>query len=116
MIPPVLIEIARNMYGAGAGLAHPSAISAAIFGAMWHESWQSALQAGQQAYNSGSSNDDVAKAFRDALANGLGWSSAEMDEFWNNPDYTFNASDAQEFDANWDAFFDYVEHHRSGGR
>ncbi len=82
MIPPVLIEIARNMYGAGAGLAHPSAISAAIFGAMWHESWQSALQAGQQAYNSGGSNDDVAKAFRDALANGLGWSSAEMDEFW----------------------------------
>jgi hypothetical protein len=113
MIPPVLLEIARNLYGAGAGAAHPSAVSAAIFGAMWHDAWQSALQAGQHSYNAGGSDADIERAFRDALANGLGWSNAEMDEFWNS-DHAFTADEAQAFDDNWDAFFDYVERHRGG--
>jgi hypothetical protein len=113
MIPPVLLEIVRNMYGAGAGLAHPSAVSAAIFGAMWHDAWQSALQAGQRTHLSGGSNEDIERAFKEALANGLGWSNAELNEFWDS-DHGLNAAEAQRFDADWDAFFDYVEHHRGG--
>jgi len=115
MIPPILIEIARNMYGAGAGAAHPSAVFSALYGAMWNESWNSALAAGQRAHNAGGDDAAVEQAFRDALADGLGWTSAEMDEFWNNSARDFNADGAMQFDEGWDAFFDYVKHH-GGGR
>jgi len=114
MIPPVLIDIARNMYGAGAGAAHPSAVLSALYGAMWNESWNSALAAGQAAHRAGGDNAAIEQAFRDALAEGLGWSHAEMNESWNSSG-VITPEGSLRFDEDWDAFFDYVAHH-GGGR
>ena len=109
MIPAHLFEIARNMYGAGEGAAHGSAVYSALYGALWHDAWQSALHAGQTVRNNGGTDAEIEAAWRDAFADGLGWSHEEMDAFWNDPNYKFTSDDALKFDESWDAFFEMVK-------
>lgn len=110
------VELARNVYSASGGVMHPSAVSAAIYGALWNEAWDSALAAAQQTENAGGSWDDQRHAFHDAFINSLGWSEAEWHEYWSNPAYSGTGRDAQEFDESWDTFDAFIEQLRRGGR
>ena len=116
MIPSVLFEIARNMYGAGGGAAHPSALASALYGLMGNDAFKNALRAGQAAHRAGASDAEIDEAYKYGLGDGLGWTHAETDAFWNDPNYNLNAEDAAKFDQDWDAFFDMVEHLKGGGR
>lgn len=110
-----ILDVLRNIYSAGGGAAHPSAVSAALFGLLWNNAWDSALAAGQAAYNAGGTEDDVKAAFHRAFADGLGWSEAQEREFWTHDAYDITASDAQRFDEAWDAFDTFVDHMRHRG-
>ena len=110
------VELMRNIYSAGGGVMHPSAASAAIYGLLWNQAWDSALAASQRSYDAGGSWDDQKQAFRDAFRESLGWSEAEWHEYWSNPAYNGSGRDAQEFDESWDTFDAFVESMRRGGR
>ena len=59
--------------------------------------------------NNGGTDAEIEAAWRDAFADGLGWSHEEMDAFWNDPNYKFTADEALKFDQSWDAFFEMVK-------
>jgi hypothetical protein len=111
---PDMLEVLRNIYNAGAGAAHPSAVSAALFGLMWNNAWNDGLAAGQAVQDAGGSWNDAKRAFHEEFAETMGWSDAESRAFWNNPAIHKTASDAQAFDEAWDAFDAYVEFARRG--
>ncbi len=95
---------ARNLYGAGGGSLHQSAYAAALGAVAWTWAYESALRAGQHVHNHGGDATLVEEAFKDSFADSLGWSDREFEEFWNDPSYDFNASDAHRFDETWDAW------------
>jgi hypothetical protein len=111
-----LLDTLRNIYSAGGGAAHPSAVTAAIFGLMWNNAWHDGLAAGQAAANAGASDVEINRAFHHAFAENLGWSDAEAREFWNNHAHDITASDAESLDESWDVFDAFVEQLRRGGR
>lgn len=110
-----ILDVLRNIYSASSGAAHPSAVSAALFGLMWNQAWDSALAAGQASFDAGGSERDVKDAFHRAFAESLGWSEAQNREFWTNDAYDITASDAQRFDEAWDAFDAFVNVMRKSG-
>jgi hypothetical protein len=110
-----ILDVLRNIYSASSGSVHPSAASAAIWGLMWNNAWDSGLAAGQAAWESGASDDEVKAAFHRAFADSLGWSDAQNREFWNNDAYHVTADDAYRFDTAWDAFDAFVETMRGRG-
>ncbi len=111
-----LLESLRNVYSASAGVVHPSAVSAALFGLMWNNAWDAGLAAGQSVQDAGGTDRDVRHEFQRAFAETLGWSDAQFDEFWTNEAYKIRSEDAQRFDESWDAFDAFVEGMRRGGR
>lgn len=111
-----VLEILRNIYGAGEGAAHPSAVSAALYGLLWNQAWDSALAASQASYDAGGTWDEQREAFRSAFKDSLGWSDAEWHEYWSNPAYKGDGRDAQQFDESWDTFDAFIEQMRRGGR
>lgn len=100
----VLLDAARNLYGAGGGSVHPSAYAAALGGLAWTWAHQDALRAGQHVYDHGGDSTLIDEAFRESFAESLGWSDQQFEEFWNDPNYQFNASDAHRHDETWDAW------------
>lgn len=100
----VMMNAARNLYGAGGGSVPPSAFAAALGGVAWTWAYQDALRAGQQAYRHTGDAAAAEEAFKDSFAEDLGWSEQEFEQFWNDPDYGFNASDARRYDETWDAW------------
>jgi hypothetical protein len=111
---PELLEVLRNIYNAGAGAAHPSAVSAALFGLMWDNAWKDGLAAGQAVQDAGGTRMESQRAFHDKFNEALGWTEAESLAFWKNPAINKTAEDAQAFDEAWDAFDAYVEFARRG--
>jgi hypothetical protein len=99
-----VLDAARNLYSAGGGSVHPSAYAAALGGLAWTWAYQDALRAGRDVYNHGGDATQVEEAFKDSFAESLGWSEQEFEQFWNDPNYEFNASDARRYDETWDAF------------
>ncbi len=100
----VMVETARNLYGAGGGSVHPSAYAAALGGLAWTWAYQDALRAGQHVSEHGGDETLIEEAFKDSFAESLGWSDQEFEQFWNDPSYDFNASDARRYDETWDAW------------
>jgi hypothetical protein len=100
----VTMDAARNLFGAGGGSVHPSAYAAALGGLAWTWAYQGALRAGQHVSSHGGDEAAIEDAFKDSFAESLGWSEQEFEQFWNDPDYDFNASDARRYDETWDAF------------
>lgn len=100
----VMVDTARNLYGAGGGSLHQSAYAAALSAVAWTWAYESALRAGQHVYAHGGDATLVEEAFKDSFADSLGWSDQEFDQFWNDPDYQFNASDAHRYDDSWDVW------------
>jgi hypothetical protein len=100
----VIVDTARNLYGAGGGSVHPSAYAAALGGLAWTYAYQDALRAGQHVHAHGGDTTLVDEAFKDSFAESLGWSDQEFEQFWNDPGYEFTASDARRFDETWDAW------------
>jgi hypothetical protein len=111
-----ILDLLRNIYSASGGGVHPSAVSAALYGALWNSAWDSALAAGQRIQDSGGSEQEIKDAFHRAFGDSLGWSEAQNREFWTNDAYDITAADAQRFDESWDAFDAFVEHMRRGGK
>lgn len=100
----VVLDAARNLYGAGGGSVHPSAYAAALSGLMWTWAYQDAMRAGQHVASHGGDETLTEEAFKESFAESLGWSDREFEQFWNDPDYEFTASDARRFDDTWDAW------------
>lgn len=100
----VAADAARNLYGAGGGSVHQSAYAAALGGLAWTWAYQGALRAGQHVSDHGGDETLIEEAFKESFAESLGWSDQEFEEFWNDPSYDFNASDAHRYDETWDAF------------
>jgi len=100
----VIVDTARNLYGAGGGSVHPSAYAAALGGLAWTYAYQDALRAGQHVQSHGGDTTLIDEAFKESFAESLGWSDQEFEQFWNDPAYEFTASDARRFDETWDAW------------
>lgn len=100
----VLSDGARNLYGAGGGSAHQSAYAAMLGGLAWTWAYRDALRAGQHVSDHGGDATLIEEAFKDSFADSLGWSDQEFEQFWNDPDYDFNAADAHRYDETWDAW------------
>lgn len=100
----VVTSAARNLYGAGGGSLHQSAYAAALGGVAWTWAYEEALRSGQHVYNHGGDATLVEEAFKDSFADSLGWSDQEFEQFWNDPNYDFNASDAHRYDESWDVW------------
>ena len=111
-----ILDVLRNIYSASGGGVHPSAVSAALYGALWNSAWDSALAAGQRVQDAGGSEQEIKDAFHQAFAESLGWSDTQFQEFWGNHANKIRASDAQQFDEAWDAFDAFVEHMRRNGK
>lgn len=110
-----LFDVIRNIYGAGAGAAHPSA-AAAIFGLLWREGWENGLAAAERVGNAGGDYDAQNAAFDEAYRDTLGWSAEEWQEFWRSGNYRSTEAEAMRFDESWDTFDAFVEKMRKGGR
>ena len=100
----VMVTTARNLYGAGGGTVPSSAVSAALGGLAWTWAYRDALAAGQHVSDHGGDTTLIEEAFKDSFADSLGWSEQEFEQFWHDPSYDFNASDARRYDETWDAF------------
>ena len=100
----VVCIAARNLYGAGGGSVHQSAYAAALGGLAWTWAYQDALRAGQHVDDHGGDSTLIEEAFKNSFAESLGWSDQEFEQFWNDPNYDFNASDASRYDETWDAW------------
>lgn len=100
----VMVNAARNLYGAGGGAVPAAAYASALSGLTWIAAYEDALRAGQHVHNHGGDPALVEEAFKDAFAERLGWSDQEFEQFWNDPDYGFNPYDAQRYDETWDAW------------
>jgi hypothetical protein len=114
--PSVTTAIAtavRNVFGAGDGSVPPSAAAAALSQLLWNMHNAQALAWGQNAYNFGGSEGDIEASFRHGFAESLGWSQAEFDAFWNDPNYDFTPEDAAKYDQAYDDFFKLTEHLKS---
>ena len=112
-----ILDLLRNIYSASGGGVHPSAVSAALYGALWNSAWDSALAAGQRTQDSGGSEQEIKDAFQRAFGESLGWDATQTREIWTNEGYDFTSTDAQRLDESWDAFDAFVEHmRRSGGK
>lgn len=72
------IELLRNLYSAGGGAAHPSAVSAAIFGLLWNVAWKDAVAAGQSAHDSGADDLETSRVFHATFAESLGWTQGAV--------------------------------------
>jgi len=111
-----MLDVLRNIYSAGGGAAHPSAVSSALFALMWNTAWKDAVAAGQAAHDAGADDVATSRAFHQSFAETLGWSEAQSAEFWRHHGDDPSAHDAQAFDEAWDAFDDFVTHMRRGRR
>jgi hypothetical protein len=102
----VMADAARNLYGAGGGSVHPSAYAAALGGLAWTWAYQEAMRAGQHGHAHAHGGDEtlIEEAFKESFAESLGWSDQQFEQFWNDPDYEFTASDARRYDETWDAW------------
>ena len=105
---------ARNIYGAGDGSIPPSAAAAAISQLLWNMHYRDGLAWGQNAYDFGGGPEDVEASFKRGFADSLGWSDAEFDAFWNDPNYEFTPEGAERFDQTYDDFYRLVENLRRG--
>jgi hypothetical protein len=105
----VISHAARNLYGAGGGSVHPSAYPSVLAVLTWVAANETALRAGQHVYDHGGDATLIEEAFKDSFADSLGWSEQEFEQFWNDPNYDFNAADAQRYDETWDAFEAWVK-------
>lgn len=97
-------DAARNLYGAGGGSLHQSAYAAALGGLAWTWAYEKALRDGQHVSAHGGDETLIEEAFKESFAESLGWPDQEFEQFWNDPSYDFNASDAHRYDETWDAF------------
>ncbi len=111
-----MLDVLRNIYSAGGGAAHPSAVSAALFGLMWNSALSSATAAGHSAHSAGASDEDTSRVFHETFADAMGWSAEQAREFWRSHRDTATAADGQRFDESWDAFDDFAAHMRRGRR
>lgn len=101
-----------NIYGAADGSIPPSAFAAALSQILWQMHNDEGLRWGQNAYNFGGDRDDIEASFRHGFAESMGWSQAEFDEFWNDPNYEFTPEDAARYDETYDNFYKLVEYLR----
>ena len=83
---PELLDVVRNLYGAAGGAVPGPAWTATLATLLWI--W---------AY------DDAPAAGEDALAERLGWTEAQYEQFYNDPVYDFTPDGARRFDAGYDA-------------
>jgi hypothetical protein len=87
---PDLFDLARNLYDTGRGSVPASAWTATVATLLWMYAWRDALSAGGRAAGHGG-DDPNEEAFRDTLADRLGWSKETFDRFWTDSRYDFAA-------------------------
>lgn len=110
-----MFECARNIYSASGGAAHPSAVSAALYGLLWNMAWDHAAAAGQAAIDHGATWEEAQRIHNRTLWGDLGFSDAEVDAFLSSSS-PVTAEGAQQFDEAWDTFDAFIEHMRRRGR
>lgn len=99
-----LVDFARNLYGASGGAVPGPAWTATIATLLWMSAYQDGLAAGQHVSSHGGDADLAEEAFKRAFAERLGWTDAQLEEFWNDPAHTFGPDGARRFDDTYDAW------------
>jgi len=114
-----LIELARNIYGASGGTVGYPSVYSTLYTLMWNEAFRDAYDAVDRMPKpagdyTGADYDAADAVFNATLAQSLGWSDAEFQDFWTHTRTTRDEAMAHE-DA-WDTFDKFVESLRRGGR
>jgi hypothetical protein len=104
-----LFDLLRNLYGASGGVVPGPAWTGTIATLLWMLAYGEGLVAGQHVASATGDPAEVEQGFRKALAERLGWTDAELEEFWNNPRYDFGPDDARRFDESYDAWEGMIE-------
>ena len=80
---PELLEMMRNLYGASGGAVPGPAWTAALATLLWMSAYDDALPAGEDVRSHGGNGELGDEAFKQAFAERLGWSDAQVEQFWN---------------------------------
>ena len=92
----------RDLYAASGGVVPGPAWTATIAVLSWVIAHHGVAR-GRPAHDSGEP-EAVEDEFRETLARELGWTRAQLEEFWNNPRHDFGPDDARRFDETRDAW------------
>lgn len=95
MLTDFVIELARNIFGAGGGSTHPTVASAALY----------AYGVGEMLRQRGVTGDELHDATNRAFTDALGWTQEEGELYWKN----FDRNPYAMTDSSVDAFDEYVK-------
>ena len=99
-----LVDTLRDLYAASGGTVPGPAWTATAATILWMWAYNDWLAAGQHAADRGGGVEEIDAAFKETLAERLGWNDDQLDEFWNNPRYEFGPDDARRFNDSEDVF------------
>ncbi|MEX2271571.1 MAG: hypothetical protein WD690_08880 [Vicinamibacterales bacterium] len=108
-----ILALVHNLYGASGGVVPGPAWTATLATLLWVAAYHHGLTAGRHVAGHGGDAGLIEEAFKKELAESLGWSEAQLEEFWNNPRYDFGPDDARRFDETYDAWESMVRTRRS---
>jgi hypothetical protein len=96
----MLIDVLRNIFGAGGGSTHPTVAAAAVY----------AMSMGLRAEHAGATGQDLADAYKYGFGDGMQWTHDETDQYWKlHGDDPYNVTD-EAMDA-YDSYVHWVREH-----